>query len=364
MFEQPLSAIRADHDVNEALDHPRLPRGYQRRFGTSISNIAKEASKLGLVAPAPTESDLDTAYSNPYPKSSLVENIYPQLLGNCVEFLAAYKTSGKDKAMELYFPQACGHIDDLYYPDPLNAKDTEGALKGQKNPMNRIIWENLDAERQEIITNDLDRLSELLFAIDADPDSYEGIKAACEFIAFHNSYHDGRRRYPCDGSSGDYKMDVVPSVECARQIYRMVRRVVNALAQCGTVQDYQFEYPFSLLSARNNGVNGGRLDFVANNEILDVKTDAGSTTNANKLQVLLYLALMQRVRTNKPVKKAAIMNIRENILEEHDWEKLTPDFREILLRLIDYTGWDRYDRAPKSSKDAGKVREEVKNLIK
>lgn len=354
MFEQPLSAIRQHQtsNINPSLMASRLPEPYRKRWGKSVSEVAKIADKLGYVAPSPVCSRIDSTDKR-YPKDARVETIYPQLIGNVVEFIAAYKTVGKQAAEDLYFPQACEHIDDMLFPDPLHAKDETGCLKGRKNPINRRNFDDLNPDEQIMMMGDLRRLNDLLNRIDrgfeeaAAEDkliTYDGIVAACEFVAFDNCYRGGHKRYSADKKdSKKFAMEVKPSKVCAARIYWLAERAVKCLNDNAPVQSYQYTYPIDMLEDRRIGINGGRLDFVADNKIIDIKTDKNpEISNANKLQVLIYLAMMQRVRTKKPVLKAAIASVRTNELVEYDWTALPQQVKDELNALIDYADFEYY----------------------
>lgn len=355
MFEQPLSAIRQTlaNDINPSLLNARLPEQYRKRWGKSVSDVAKIADSLGYSAPSPVRSQIDST-DKQYPKDGRIENIYPQLIGNVVEFIAAYKTCGKQAAESLYFPQACGHIDDLFFPDPLHPRDESGALKGYKDPTKRRKFEDLDSDTHSIVCNDLTRLNDLLNRIDRAFEeaaengkliTFDGIVAACQFVSFDNTLKGGHKRYSSDKKdSKEFSMSVEPTKQCAARIYWLAERAVKVLEDNAPVQSYQFAYPIEMLEDRNIGINGGRLDFVANNKIIDIKTDKiPQISNANKLQVLIYLAMMQRVITKKPVKKAAIACVRTNELVEYDWDALPQTVRDELNALIDYSDFEYYN---------------------
>ena len=367
MFKQPLTSLQNTQQINPSLLNARLPEQWTHRFGQSVSTIANNADMIGWEAPSPKLYRIDETSKKfrKYSNNETVENIYTQQFGNTVEFLSAYLTLGKDEAEVIYFPQACDHIDDLYYDDPLHPREQSGVLKGRKDPTKRKQWEQLSEERQEMIIKDLARLSDLLDRIDADPMSLDGITAACEFIAFDNTMKGGRKRYPSDGKAPEpFKGTVIPNIDCARRIYQMVKRNVYCLEQYAPVQSYQFSYPFSILESHENGVNGGRLDFVAKNMILDCKTDAKyKVSNSNRLQTLIYLALMQRVNTKNPVKFAGVINVRENILEGYIWDELDEKTKSRLNAIIDYRKWDEYQDRVKNSPINKSIRNELKRLL-
>lgn len=326
MFEQPLTAIRATGTkINLSLVTPELPKPFDStRWGKSVSFIAREAANLGIALPKPETTQRTDTFSPAYKTD---ENIYPELLGDVVEFLAARMTIGKDEAESLYFPQACKQINDLY----------EGAS-----------WDELSEARRQVIIDDLARLNSILNAIDCEALSYSGIVAACELVAFWNSDRGGRKHFCSDKKQADGSwtcaMDIIPNKPCARNIYKMTIRTMNKMQETDGVQSYQFSYPTSLLRDHKNGINGGRLDFVADNEIWDIKTNTKAIDDKEKLQVLIYLAFMQRVETKNPVKKCGIIDVRKNEVIEYDWDKIPFITKYQLDRLIEYKWNDVSDR--------------------
>lgn len=352
MFEEPLTIIRKTTPINPSLENAKLPAAYVKRWGKSVSNIASastnsqwEPRELTIEAPAAHEVYRIYEGSERILRKDETENIYVEQLGNVVEFLTAYKTVGKQAAEKLYFPQACMHIHDLYAINPKFPKNSP-----------HLSWDQLDDERKDMIVKDLTRLNNLLNIIDNTIDEMKDdcITAACLFVCFHNSVFFGRKRYCADhGAPFDFKTGeanpfnedytVMPTIDCCRRIWLFVDQAVRALDKFAPVQSYQFEYPLDLLNSKEIGVNGGRLDFVASNIIFDIKTNKSfNISNTAKMQMLLYLGLIQRVKTNNPVKKATIVDVRTNRAFVWDWDKLTQEERDMINILIDHSEWEYY----------------------
>lgn len=375
MFEEPLSIIRkSSHQLNPSLDNPRLPEPYEQRFGASISKIAYNTLISGstLELPAPGRYVVDKESAKKYEKDKR-ENIYPTLFGNIVEFLTAYLTMGKDAAEDpLYFRQACDHIDDLYFPDPNHPRDNNPKSRyyKQKNPAHRMDWDALTDERKQLIVDNLLRLSELMNRVDEGCErqlTQQGdIAAAAEFVSFHHSLHGGRKCYSGDDAKNIvFRGTNIPTIDCERRIYCLVMRYIKWFSRT-KVQSYQFSIPKKLLASPTNGVNGGRLDFVANNIIVDLKTDAKKISDSNLLQLLLYLAFIQRVETKKPVKVACIIDARNNEILAYEWDKLPEITKRQLNTMINFLGWanlKEYENIPKNKEINDRVREEVRCLI-
>lgn len=362
MFKQPLHHIAFNHPINPSLDNPSLPAPYTPRWGASVSQIAYEASRLGLIAPKATDYDyIDVPDLTNYQKDFKKENIYPQLLGDVVEFLAARMTLGKEQAETLYFPQACQQIYNMYFSNP--------CVSTHKNE-SPCDWDDMDDERQYTIIQDLKRLNNILNRIDESPLSDDGIVAACELIAFWNTPRGGRKRFSADRNLpvGTYAMDIIPGDGCIELIRTLVYRIFTFFDKGSSdMQSYQYTYPIELLESHDNGVNGGRLDFVADNIIWDVKTDAGKISNQNKLQVLIYLVLMQRVDTKDPIINAGIINTRMAGQMTYDIDAIDPELIYLIDTLIDYDWEHYYQRKYNGEKDTRKrvpTREtELKALI-
>lgn len=361
MFQQPLRQIEYRQAINPSLDNPFLPAPYRQRWGASISQIAHAADELGLRAPAPSDFDyLPVDDLTDKPKNTDIENIYPQLLGDIVEFLIARTCIGKEEAEMLYFPQACQQIRNMYHEDPCVSTHKDAPT----------AWNDMDDDRQYTICQDLERLNGILNRIDENPLSDDGIIAACELICFWNTPKGGRKRFPADGRlpKGEYAMDIIPSPACIERIRTLVYRTFTWFDKnASKVQSYQYSFPMRLLMSHDNGVNGGRLDFVADNIIWDVKTDAGKVSNSNKLQVIIYLVLMQRVATKNPVRVAGVINTRKAGQMTYDLDKLDPAFVSLIDDLIDYD-WEHYfclkGNGEKDMRNPNPLRKtEVKELV-
>lgn len=385
MFKEPLAKIASTGvNINPSLYEARLPEPYRDRYGASASIIAHETSRFvntNFASLFETERIEDVAdsekviYANPQKaaaaeKQKKVENIYPQLVGNVVEFLTARisfddDATAKEQAECLYFPQACRQIDDLFRVDPAYKQKERHLPKAQYiNPADP--YDGLPADRYAEINDDLLRLNTLLNRIDAGASALrrsvmldlghdekelteldgaavlDTIRAACEFVAFWNVERGGRKRFPADGQNMTrYKMDIIPTKACARVIYRMIRRAMKAL-DGRLIQSYQWAFGRDITDSKKYGVNGGRLDLVADNIIFDFKTNTKEITPSDRLQIMLYLELMQHVKTKKPVNAAAIIDVRSNTVEWFYYrdQKDRKKFISLLLDALVRFNWN------------------------